>query len=162
MTSPSTSIQGERIGVLSAVEKDTLLQGSRRTLKAYKYTFIVSCCLCFLVLPIVFALAFYQAMKEQQKKVTEIENHDLEVYQVRGTLRRKLAGSGRYGTRTYLYVYRVDDFLLPQTLAFNADQVLRQYEGQPVIAEYIPAVSKNRSVINSQGRGYNLITDQIL
>lgn len=113
----------------------------------------------FLVITFIIGPALYVGMKREQKKIAEIDSHDLKVYRIHGTLTRQVVG-GVIGPGTGITTYKVGDFMLPEVAGPVSDRFLYPYVGKPVTAEYIPSISRNRSIIDSQGNGYNFISAQ--
>lgn len=153
-----TKSVGEYVGPLSEDEKQLLLKQEQTNFKVYKYGFIISCCLFFLVIPIVIGIAFYIGWQREKTRLAQFQNQNMAIYKVTGKLLTKDVGGSSMGMHAPLYTVSINDFLLPSVITAFDFKAIHDLQDQNVIAEYIPSVSKNRLIYDLQGNGYNFIT----
>jgi len=114
-------------------------------------------CITLIALALLLAIPFYILIGREKKRLQSI-NIGLEVYRMQGVLDLKRQDRLKNGD---LYICTIGNFKLPELIfsGINPDPfvVLRPYIGQPMIAEYIPEISKNRRIYDTTGNGYDFI-----
>lgn len=109
------------------------------------------------IVALIFAVVFYFVQKPFQRTLQTAQYlNPLEIVKVEGVLKRSAVPNG-VNAAPRQYIYTVGDTDLPHIIHGYEDTVLRAYEGQVVMAEYIAGVSWNKSLRITDGGGYDFL-----
>ena len=140
--------------MLTSAEKELLIKQIEVTIKTYRITLIIGYVLILLIIGIFIVPACYSVIKNQKKKINQINAGSLEIKSVNGTLKLK-----NVGYRGPMMAVLIDGKIVPgDTLSKNDPSNIQNHIGEVITVEYAPSISKLRSYTDSQGHGYNFIT----
>ena len=150
---------GKKVGQLSDNEKKILIERLESSIKSYKIGMIFAVLSIALFIGIFIAPSLYYLILKFKKRIHQLQTEEIDIYEVSGALSLIRIGRGR----GIGYVCKIAGRLIPgEYIQDNSHSNIRGFSGQNISFQYLPQISKNRQFYNTDGQGYNFITDTIL
>lgn len=148
---------GKKVGQLTDQEKNILIAQLTASVKIFKIMMIFAVLSIVLIVGIFIAPAMYFLIVKLTKRINLLKTEEIEVYEVSGILSVEQVGKGTG------WVCKIDGTMIPgDVVRRNGPSKIEGFIDQQVTFQFAPQISKNRQYCNSDGQGYNFITDTIL